>query len=256
MSIFDEKRKNYLRFSFLLPIIAKKGKMRLNISSMDLLKGLLDVTVTNECTAGWEESYALNKHSLCRATGMSVRELNQFLDANQIEYSGTWVEYNALTKLEEWYLKKMRRFFRNGITSVVEPGSEEWKLFLQFISTYHKLGRSDVRSWDDIDETRLLRVFVEKCLASDIPYILEYREEGHLLDKIHHSFLFHLRCNKTPKYISVKPHSFNCFILCNQYQIYPTEEGSTAEINQTMAIMPKTQWLNPPRSTTLYGLAS
>lgn len=230
--------------------------MRLKISSIDLLKGLLDVTVTNECTTGWEDSYALNKHSLCRATGMSIKELNQFLDANQIEYSGTWVDYDALTKLKEWYLKKMRRFFRNGITSVAKPVSEEWQLFLQFISTYHKLGRADVRSWDDIDEVRLLRVFVEKCLASDIPYILEYREESHLLDKIHHSYLFHLRCKKTPRCISVKPHSFDYYVLCNQYQIYPTEEGSTADKNQTMVIMPMTQWFNPPRSTMLYGLAS
>lgn len=230
--------------------------MRLSISSIDLLKGLLDVTVTNECTARCGDSYALNKHSLCSATGMSIKELNQFFDANQLEYSGSWVEYDALTKLKEWYLKKMRRFFRNGITSVVEPGSEEWQLFLQFISTYHKYGRSDVRSWDDIDEARLLRVFVDNCLASDIPYILENREEGHLLDKIHHSFLFHLRRKKTPKYISEKPHSLNFYILCNQYQIYPTEEGSTADKYQTTAIMPMTQWLNPPRSTMLYGLAS
>ena len=230
--------------------------MKLDISSLDLLKGILEVSVTSECTAGCEESYAFNKHSICRATGMSIRELNQFLDTNQVPHCGKWVDEQALPKLREWYLLKMRRFFRNGNIHVAEPGSDASLLFIQFVSTYHKLGHLDVKSWDDIDEFLLLRVFEEKCRSIDDYLAIEYRDEGALLDKIHHCFLFYLHPGKTFKYESIEVNPNISFILINRYHIFPSEEGSTADKYQAMAKMPITQWLNLPRSTTLYGLAS
>ena len=202
------------------------------------------------------ESFTLSKRSLCWATGMSYLELESFLNDKDLHHSGSRVDYEALSVLKEWYLKKMRRYVRNALVHELEPGSEEEFLFLEFCNKYHKLGHQDVKSWDDIDEFRLLQDFEAKCLDTNHLFDYDYWRDSSLLGRIHRSFLFHLRLRKAPKYKSVLSNTCISFILCNRYHIFTGEADSNAVISEEKAAAPCHLRINLPRRTAPYVLAS
>jgi len=169
-----------------------------------LIESVMDHNVwANDVVISVQSPFTINIHAVRRATGMSYREIKSFLDSKGLSYSGNRITYDALPELKEWYLKKMRRYVRNALVHGLEPGSEEEFLFLEFCNNYHKLGHQDVKSWDDIDEFRLLQDFEAKCLDTNHLFDYDYWRDSSLLGRIHRSFLFHLRLRKAPKYKSV-----------------------------------------------------
>lgn len=181
------------------------------------------------------EPITLSKRAICWATGMSYLELDSFLNDRELGHSGNRVDYEALEELKDWYLKKMRRFVRNALAHRLVSGSEDDLLFLEFCNLYRKLGHKDVRSWDDIDEYRLLMDFEAKCLDTSHLFEYNYFCNKSLFGKIHQSFLFHLRLKRTPKYRARPSNTCITFILCNRYHIFTTEADSNANYTIVMA---------------------
>ena len=72
-----------------------------------------------------------NKKRICQATGMSYSELNLFLEKHGFNVNGKSIEYDALEVLEKWYLKKLKRYLRNGLST--EDGTEEKVVFAIFL---------------------------------------------------------------------------------------------------------------------------
>lgn len=210
----------------------------------------------NDVVISVQSPFTINIHAVRRATGMSYREIKSFLDSKGLSYSGNRITYDALPELKEWYLKKMRRYVRNALVHGLEPGSEEEFLFLEFCNNYHKLGHQDVKSWDDIDEFRLLQDFEAKCLDTNHLFDYDYWRDSSLLGRIHRSFLFHLRLRKAPKYKSVLSNTYISFILCNRYHIFTGEADSNAVISDEKAAAPCHLRINLPRRTAPYVLAS
>lgn len=202
------------------------------------------------------ETRTLSKYAVCRATGMSYVEIETFLNNKRIFHSGDRIDYGALTELKDWYLKKMRRFVRNALAQKLELDLKEAILFQDFCITYRKFGHYDVSSWDDIDEYRLLQDFEAKCLETLSPQDHKYVYINSLVDRIHRSFLFHLRLKKSPKDRTRQFNSFLSFIFCNRYHIFTGEADSNAINTFVKANAPYRQWLNLPRSTAPYVLAS
>lgn len=222
-----------------------------------IIESVLDNNVwASDVVVSFQGSLTINIHTVCRATGMSYEEIKSFLDSRRLAYSGNWITYDALPELKEWYLKKMRRYVRNALAHGLEPGSEEESLFLEFCSNYHKFGHQDVKSWDDIDEFRLLQDFEAKCLDTNHIYDYDYWRDSSLLGRIHRSFLFHLRLKKAPKYESVLSNTYISFILCNRYHIFTGEADSNAVISDEKAAAPCHLRINLPRRTAPYVLAS
>ena len=222
-----------------------------------LIESVMDRNVwANDVVISVQSPFTINIHAVRRATGMSYREIKSFLDSKGLSYSGNRITYDALSELKEWYLKKMRRYVRNALVHGLEPGSEEEFLFLEFCNNYHKLGHQDVKSWDDIDEFRLLQDFEAKCLDTNHLFDYDYWRDSSLLGRIHRSFLFHLRLRKAPKYKSVLSNTYISFILCNRYHIFTGEADSNAVISNEKAAAPCHLRINLPRRTAPYVLAS
>lgn len=222
-----------------------------------LIESVMDHNVwANDVVISVQSPFTIYIHAVRRATGMSYREIKSFLDSKGLSYSGNRITYDALPELKEWYLKKMRRYVRNALVHGLEPGSEEEFLFLEFCNNYHKLGHQDVKSWDDIDEFRLLQDFEVKCLDTNHLFDYDYWRDSSLLGRIHRSFLFHLRLRKAPKYKSVLSNTYISFILCNRYHIFTGEADSNAVISDEKAAAPCHLRINLPRRTAPYVLAS
>lgn len=199
---------------------------------------------------------ALYYDSVCDATGMDHSELIEFLDSKQIAHSEFGIDFDALDSLNEWYLKKMRRYLRNALAYGFEPGSTDEIVFYEFCREYIKLGHQEVKSWNDIDEERVLEDFVSKCLPDSYGSSSNYKSKHFLLDQIHRSYLFHLRLKKPFKtpYCQVK--TILSFILCNRYHIFTGEADSKVDTTDTKAIWPPIFQFNPPRSAARHVFAS
>ena len=195
------------------------------------------------------------KTSVLRATGMTIEELDGFLETRGIHHSSTRISAFAIDKLKDWYVGKMRRYVRNAVALDLESGSIDEVLFLEFCSKYKRKGRKEVASWDDIDEIRLLQDFEDACYELYFPILpADYR--GSLLNRIHRSFLFHIRL-KTPTVFSFCRFSnIISFILCNRYHIFTSEADANAGTTKNVARGLINKWFNPPRHVILYGLAS
>ena len=206
-----------------------------------------------EILRGW----SVEINALTHATGMSKQEIVDFLDSRGIEHSGSKNSYDAVYALKEWYLKKMRRYLRNGLSQEFEPGCPDEILFIQFCDNYRKVGHRDVKSWGDIDEFRLLQDFEAKCLDDFFPiFRIEPRETGGLLDRVHRCFLFHLRLKKPPKHNECQVRTIISIILCNRYHIFTAEADSQVDTTDYKAHMPDIFMFNPPRSASRLVSAS
>lgn len=203
-----------------------------------------------------EGTFVISIYAVCRATGMSFLEVKSFLNANGLRYSASRIGYDALRELKKWHLKKMRRYVRNALAHNLEPGSEESALFIEFCSVYKKIGHTCVRSWEDIDEARLLDDFEEKCLGTFHVFQTDRSANSGFWDRIFRSFLFHLRFKRTPIYIASLSNNSILFILCNRYHIFTCEPDSDANntIDKTFGL--SYLWFNPPGSGTSDVLAS
>lgn len=193
-----------------------------------------------------DEPCTIHKSSVLRATGMSSEQLEDFLESNDIYNTKYYISDKALPKLNEWYLKKMRRFVRNALSHDVEQGFEEQALFSIFCTTFHKAGHKEVNSWDDIDEFLLIKHFEAICLNSDFLSLVSLRSDN-LLDRIHRSFLFRLRLKKNPKYKSCRVNTIISFILCNRYHIFTSEADSFVDNTYIKAVVASNFKFNPPR---------
>lgn len=197
-----------------------------------------------------------SKYAVMLATGMSMAELNRFLDAKEIVHSENRMSAGAMPELKAWYARKMRRYFRNASSTELTAGSAEEILFLQFCSKYQKAGHKEVKTWDDIDEAQLIRDFEDRCYEFDSIYACTRANRDSLLNRIHHCYLFHLRLKKTPKYQISRVNNIISFILCNRYHIFTTEADANAEAANDVARRLIKKWFYPPRHKILYGLAS
>ena len=193
----------------------------------------------------------VNISALAYAAGMSHQEIVDFLNSKGIEHSRGKTNYDAVEALKDWYLKKMRRYVRNAIAQDWEPGSSDEILFLQFCNEYRRIGHNDVRSWDDIDEFRLLQDFEAKCLGVFPALSFELRGVNSILDKVHRSFLFHLRIKKPPKHNECRVRTILSIILCNRYHIFSAEADSFVYTTDSKAYAPDIFKLNTPRSTAI-----
>ena len=188
-----------------------------------------------------------NKKRICRATGMSYSELNHFLAKHGFNADGKSIEYEAMEALEKWYLKKLKRYLRNGFTA--KEGVEEKVVFAEFCKKYKKLDRKTVKSWKDIDEERVLRDFRDECegIAPSEPY---FDGKQTLFAAIYASFLFHTRCRIT-KHTTLSE-SIISFIISHRYHIFTTEGDSNVDVNIVFSNL----LFILPRSAKTYGLAS
>lgn len=197
-----------------------------------------------------KEPCTIRKSAVMRATGMSSEQLEAFLESNDIYSTNYYISDNALPKLNEWYLKKMRRFVRNALSHDVEQTFEDQALFSFFCTTYRKAGHKEVNSWNDIDEFRLIKYFEAMCLESDFFSLASLRSDN-LLDRIHRSFLFRLRLKKNPKYKLCRVNTIISFILCNRYHIFTSEADSFVDNTYTKAVVASNFKFNPPRKSAI-----
>lgn len=208
------------------------------------------------CAAEPIRPLSLDYDSICRATGMEYTELIAFLDSRKIAHSEFGIDFSALDALKEWYLKKMRRYLRNALAHGLEPGSAEEVVFYEFCREYSKYGHQEVKSWNDIDEDRLLEDFVSKCLTDSFDCSRNHNSKHFLLDQIHRSYLFHLRLKKPFKTIYCRVNTILSFILCNRYHIFTSEADSNVDTTDTTASRPVIFQFNPPRSAARHVFAS
>ena len=193
------------------------------------------------------EPIRYNKKKICRATGMSYSELNHFLTKHGFNADGKFIEHEAMEALEKWYLKRLKRYLRNGISA--EDGVEEKVVFADFCRKYKKIDSKTVNSWKDIDEERVLRDFRDECegIAPSEPYC---DSKLTLFAAIYASYLFHTRCRITKHpFLS---ESIIPFIISHRYHIFITEGDSNADEN----IVFRNLSFNPPRRAMSYGPAS
>lgn len=193
--------------------------------------------------------------SVMRATGMTSDELDEFLDAKGLLHSRNHISALAIDELKNWYVVKMRRYVRNALAIDLETGSIDEVLFLEFCFKYKRKGHQEVASWDDIDEIKLLQDFEEACYEQYF-LILPADIRGNLLNRIHKSYLFHLRLKTLTIFSFCRVSNIISFILCNRYHIFTTEADANAEATNTLARRLMKKWFNPPRYEILYGLAS
>lgn len=204
------------------------------------IRAVFDITII-------AEPIRYNKKKICRATGMSYSELNHFLTKRGFNSDGKFIEHEAMDALEKWYLKKLKRYLRNGISS--EGGSKEKVVFADFCRKYKKTNRKTVKSWKDIDEDSVLSDFRDEC--EGIAPSEQYCDgKQTLFAAIYASYLFHTRCRVT-KHTTLSE-SIISFIISHRYHIFITEGDSNADEN----IVFRNLLFNPPRSAMVYGLAS
>ena len=208
------------------------------------------------CAAEPIRPLSLDYDSICRATGMEYTELIAFLDSRKIAHSEFGIDFSALDALKEWYLKKMRRYLRNALAHGLEPGNAEEVVFYEFCREYSKFGHQEVKSWNDIDEERLLEDFVSKCLTDSFDSSRIYNSKHFLLDQIHRSYLFHLRLKKPFKTIYCRVNTILSIILCNRYHIFTAEADSNVDATDYRAFVPDIFKFNLPRSASRHVFAS
>lgn len=230
----------------------------LNIGSrfscwLEISERLADLVI---CATEPIRPLSLDYDSICRASGMEYTELIAFLDSRKIAHSEFGIDFSALDALKEWYLKKMRRYLRNALAHGLEPGSAEEVVFYEFCREYSKFGHQEVKSWNDIDEDRLLEDFVSKCLTDSFDCSRNHNSKHFLLDQIHKSYLFHLRLKKPFKTIYCRVKTILSFILCNRYHIFTAEADSNVDTTDTTASRPVIFQFNPPRSAVRHVFAS
>ena len=198
----------------------------------------------------------LKKSAVVRATGMSYTELNEFLGTRGLAYTGSRISTKAIPELKKWYVGKMRRYVRNALALTLAPDSEEGLLFFQFCSRYLKHGHRAVKSWDDIDEARLLMDFVDACYAEHDYAVSIVCKKDDLLDRVHRCFLFSLRIKKVPKHSYSPAENTISFILSNRYHIFSGEADSNMGVTVHLANTPCLFQFNQPWSASRPVFAS
>ena len=196
------------------------------------------------------------RSAVVRATGMSYVELEEFLKAKGFAHQGSRISTKAIPELKKWYAGKMRRYVRNALALTLAPDSEEGILFFQFCSRYLKHGHRAVKSWDDIDETRLLMDFVNACYAEHDYAVSIVSKKDDLLDRIHRCFLFSLKLKRAPKHYSSPSENIISFILCNRYHIFSGEADSNVGVTVHLANTPCLFQFNQPWSASRPVFAS
>ncbi len=195
-----------------------------------------------------------NKWRVCQATGMSHTELDFFLKSRKFSTDGKYITYEALVSLEKWYIKKLRRYLKNALSSKLE--SKDKVTFIEFCRRYKKDGTQEVRSWRDIDENLISLEFRAEC-DGQAPYTsVPYEEDcGYsLLARIYSSFLFHTqyRSFRHRSYL----HSVLSFLISHRYHIFTTEDNADADNTNIPFEWMVNKCYNPPRHIILYGLAT
>ena len=198
----------------------------------------------------------LKKSAVVRATGMSYAELDEFLKTKGFAHQGSRISTKAIPELKKWYVGKMRRYVRNALVLTLAPDSEEGLLFFQFCSRYLKHGHRAVKSWDDIDETRLLMDFVDACYAEHDYAVSIVCKKDDLLDRVHRCFLFSLRIKKVPKHSYSPAENTISFILCNRYHIFSGDADSNKGVTVHLANTPCLFQFNQPWSASRPVFAS
>lgn len=198
----------------------------------------------------------LKKSAVVRATGMSYTELNEFLETRGLAYTGSRISTKAIPELKKWYVGKMRRYVRNALALTLAPDSEDGILFFQFCSRYLKHGHRAVKSWDDIDETRLLIDFMDACYAEHDYAVSIVCKKDDLLDRVHRCFLFSLRIKKVPKHSYSPAENTISFILSNRYHIFSGEADSNMGVTVHLANTPCLFQFNQPWSASRPVFAS
>ena len=195
-----------------------------------------------------------NKRRVCHVTGMSYTELNAFLESHKFESNGKYISYEALEAIEKWYVKKLKRYVKNALSTDLQ--SEDKATFLDFCRKFRKSGIKGVKSWKDIDEDLILAEFRTDCDGSAPCLSPLFGQDGpkSLLAKIYTSYLFHTRFKATKHRRIVL--SLLAFFISHHYHIFTTEADANADATFIVAPVLIKQWFNPPRRTILYGLAS
>lgn len=191
--------------------------------------------------------YRYNKRRICQATGMTYSELENFLDTHNLNTDGKFIDYEAMEALEKWYLKKIKRYVRNGLHA--EDGTDDKLLFLEFCKKYKKQGHNTVKSWNDLDEERILEDFWKECTGAVAAEPFR-NDKSSLFAAIYSSILFHIKYRIARH--STLSNVIISFIISHRYHIFTTEADSNAETT----IVIKNQMFNLPRSVVPYGLAS
>lgn len=197
-----------------------------------------------------------SKYAVMLATGMSLVDLNHFLDEKEIIHSEHQMSASAMPELKAWYARKMRRYLRNALSIELGAGSVEETLFFQFCSKYKKAGHIEVNSWYDIDENLLLKDFEDRCYEFDAIFAHTKVDGDDLLHRIHRCYLFHLRLRKALPKQYIRVNKIISFILCNRYHIFTTEADANADLTTSIAIWLIKKRFNPPRLEIPYGPAS
>lgn len=195
-----------------------------------------------------------NKRRVRQVIGMSHSELDSFLESRESSTKGKYISYEALVALEKWYIKKLRRYLKNAISSKLE--SEERVTFIEFCRKYKKDGIQKVKSWRDIDENLILLEFWAECEGKAPNDSTPYEEDSSksLFARIYSSFLFHTQY-RSFRHRGVL-HLVISFFISHRYHIFTTEGNADADKTNIPIEWMVKQWLNPPRHIILYGLAT
>lgn len=229
----------------------------LDISELTVCGGFQEVVNKNHGFNKWilnpfnisllVEPIRYNKKKVCQATGMSYSELNQFLSSHNFDANEKFLEYSAIEALEKWYLKKLKRYVKNGLFE--EDGTEAKVVFLKFCNKYRRKGHKDVKSWKDIDEDSVLQDFLNQCMGV-LPFETLSNGKQSLFACIYSTYLFHTRF-RLVRHFSIFL-SIITFLISHRYHIFTTDSDSnsdaTVEFDNPM--------LNLPQSLVPYGLAS
>ena len=196
------------------------------------------------------------RSAVVRATGMSYAELDEFLKTKGFAHQGGRISTKAIPELKKWYVGKMRRYVRNALALTLAPDSEDGILFFQFCSRYLKHGHRAVKSWDDIDETRLLMDFMDACYAEHDYAVSIVCKKDDLLDRVHRCFLFSIRLKNAPKHSFFPVENVISFILSNRYHIFSGEADSNMSVTEHLANRPCLFQFNQPRGASRPVFAS
>lgn len=191
--------------------------------------------------------YRYNIRKVCQATGMSYPELEKFLVTHKFDTDGKYIDSEAMESLEKWYLKKLKRYVRNGLHA--EDGTDDKLLFLEFCKKYKKQGHKTVKSWNDIDEERVLEDFHKECTGAVAAEPFR-NDKSSLFAAIYSSILFHIKLRIARH--STLSNFIISFIISHRYHIFTTEADSNAETTRDL----KKPMLKLPRSVMSYGLAA
>lgn len=213
-------------FRFDIKEICQKSIER---SNRKVVLGRLDESFISYAFAG---SVGFCKCRVCCATGMSYDEINSFLEKHRFNSTGKAIPYEAIPVLEQWYIKKLKRYLRNSLLVNLTP--EDNATFLEFCHTYRKQGAKIVTSWKDIDEERILKQFRDDC--EGVSHISTSTESGSklLFARILKSCLFHTRCRAARH--SNSEHPVLVLIRSHHYHIFITEDAAESDMTYITAI--------------------